>query len=238
MTALRKISTLFCLAAAALASSGLARADDPVLKPGLDPGGMAVAILADGFDYTNPALAKILARDGEGEAIAWDTVDEDHRPYRKDGQGTAAALTTAASGNVRIVQVRIDPKDTASLARGIAFAAQTPAKIVLAVLPASDAPSRDVVIAAARKFETILFIGSAPALTPDDKAPSDGIANLILAEAGEHGHAAAEALAAIWECASGPPEGLGAAELKRAILDRRKETATAECHPKGAGKPD
>ena len=237
MTAFRPIPALLCLAAVALASAGAARADDPALKAGLDPGGTAIAILADGFDYTDTALAKVLARDGEGEAIAWDAVDEDHRPYAKEGQGTRAALAASANANLRIVQVRVDAKDTASLARGIAFAVQTPARIVLALLPASDAASHGVLVAAARKFETTLFIGSAPELAPDDEAPSDDIANLLLIEAGAEGLAAAEALSAALGCDAGAIEGKDAAALKRLVLERPKEAAAAACSPNSAGKP-
>ena len=64
-----------CIALSLLALMGSrAIAKDPALEPGRDPGGVGVAILADGFDYTQPDLAKVLARDGEGEAIAWDAM--------------------------------------------------------------------------------------------------------------------------------------------------------------------
>lgn len=236
MTAVRTSLTLVCLAVAPLVSGGAAHADDPVLKPGRDPGGTAIAILADGFDYTNPELAKVLARDGEGEAIAWDAVDQDHRPYEKEGKGTAAAIAAAAKSNVRIVQVRVNPNDTTSLARGIAFAVQTPATIILALLPASDASGRGVLVAAAQKFETTLFIGSPPALTPGDEVPTNGLENLLLIEAGMDGLAAVEALATVLGCGEHVIERKSTAELKRAILDGRKETLASACKPKGAGE--
>ncbi|AHB49867.1 hypothetical protein W911_02800 [Hyphomicrobium nitrativorans NL23] len=237
MTRRRTLPALFCLAIAALLPAGGTHANDPALKPGLDPGGTAVAILADGFDYTNAQLAKALARDGEGEAIAWDAVDQDHRPYATDGLGTPAAIAATAQGGVRIVQVRVDAKDTASLARGIAFAVQTPARIVLALLPESEAASGSVLAAAAEKFETTLFVGSAPELTVDDNARSDGIANLLLVEAGEDGLAAAEALAEMLGCDK-RSEGKSGAELKRLFLDRGKETPAPECKPKSTGQAE
>ena len=239
MTPPRMLHALLCMAAAAgtLLSATATRADDPALKPGLDPGGTAVAILADGFDYTNASLAKVLARDGEGEAIAWDAIDEDHRPYSTEGLGTAAAIAAAAKGNVRIVQVRMDPKDAASLARGIAFAVQTPARIVLALLPRSEAAGHRVLVAAAQKFKTTLFIGSAPTPTLDEKARSDDIANLLLIEAGG-GLAAAETLAEILGCEKDAIEGKSGPDLKRLFLDRQKETPPPECKPKGAGETE
>lgn len=235
MSAARALCAGLALTLAATAT----RAGDPPLEPGLDPGGTAVAILADGFDYTGSELAKVLARDGEGEAIAWDAVDNDHRPYDAGSRGTAAALAAAAKGGVRIVQVRVDAKDAASLARGIAFAVQTPATIVLALLPGSDATGRDVLTAAARKFETTLFIGSQPALESDDGALSDSVANLVLLEAGEHGIAAAETVATVLGCGRGTIEGSSGAELKRAVLDRLKHPPAADCKQEGgAGKAD
>ena len=56
-------------------------ASEPKVPPGLDPGGVAIALLGDGVDYTKPELAKRLARDGEGDLIAWDFVDNAIRPY-------------------------------------------------------------------------------------------------------------------------------------------------------------
>ena len=233
MTRPRTISALFCLALAALAFAPAAYADDPALKPGLDPGGTAVAILADGFDYTNAALAKVLARDGEGEAIAWDAVDQDHRPYAAEGLGTAAALAAAAGGGVRIVQVRVDTKDAASLARGIAFAVQTPARIVLAVLPEAGPADHGVLIAAARKFEKPLFIGSRAA---GAAAPSEDIPNLLVIESGANGLAAAETVAHIIGCAERALEEKTGPELKILFLNGREETPAPECKPKSAGE--
>lgn len=232
MTAARSLCAVLTLA---LATSG-ARADDPPLKPGLDPGGTAVAILADGFDYTRPELAKVLARDGEGEAIAWDAVDGDNRPYLADGRGTAAALAATAKGDVRIVQVRVDAKEATSLARGIAFAAQTPATIVLALLLDDDTTAHNVLEAAARKFETTLFIASQPAGAPDGEQLSGSVANLLLLEAGAHGVAAAETVATALGCGRSPVEGSSGADLKRAVLDRLKGPSPADCEPKGGGE--
>jgi hypothetical protein len=75
----------------ALVCSGSALADDPPLKPGRDPGGVAVAVLADGFDYRLPDVAHVLARDGEGVAIAWDSVGRDPLPFLAEGKGANAA---------------------------------------------------------------------------------------------------------------------------------------------------
>jgi hypothetical protein len=81
-----------------------------------------------------------LARDGEGELIGWDLVDNDNRPFRRSegasaasasgGDGTALARAVGAPGR-RIVPVRIDAADPGSIARAVAFVARTPARIVV-----------------------------------------------------------------------------------------------------------
>jgi hypothetical protein len=53
--------------------------------------GAALPVITDGVDYTQPAVLKALARDGEGVAIAYDGVDDDARPF---------APTAATTGHV------------------------------------------------------------------------------------------------------------------------------------------
>lgn len=222
------------LRAAALAlSAGLslaaaARADDPPLAPGHDPSGTPVAVLSAGFDTTRPELARLLARDGEGEAIAWDAADNDPRPFARDGDGTDIALAAAAHGGVRIVPVRIATDDPASLARGVAFAVQTPARIVLAAPSAGTQPARDVLAAAARKFEHALFVGS---LRPDEKEGSESPPNLILLDGGQDGLGSAAAVARVLGCGRGDLGGATGADQKRVFLDRLEKAPAAGCPP-------
>ena len=61
--------------------SGSANADDPKVPAGIDPGLQPIAILTTGIDYTDPAIAARLARDGEGELIGWDFTENDRRPF-------------------------------------------------------------------------------------------------------------------------------------------------------------
>jgi hypothetical protein len=217
-----------------LASGASACADDPVLKPGQDPAGMAVAILADGFDYTQPEVAKVLARDGEGEAIAWDAVDGDHRPFAREGGGTGVALAAGALGGVRIVAVRVAVGDGASLAQGIAFATGTPARIVL-VPVAADAPTgRDVLLAAAQRFGHSLFIGAVRGLGADEaRKQSEGLSNLILLAAGDDGLAAAGVVARVLGCGHGALAETSGADLKRGFLDRLDGGSPPRCDPEG-----
>ncbi len=82
----------------------------PKLIPGIDPGGLALAVIGDGIDYARPEIAARLARDGEGELVGFDLVDRDRRPYAPtppdacpddallDLDGPTPALRKAAPG--------------------------------------------------------------------------------------------------------------------------------------------
>ena len=123
------------LAAAALASSG-AKAKKPKLTPGVDPGGVTIAILTVGIDYTRPDVAAQLARDGEGELIGWDMVDGDNRPYLDAKTGDRGAretefvATIGAAIGARFIPLRISA-DQPTIPAAVSFLAQTPARIVL-----------------------------------------------------------------------------------------------------------
>src|SRR5262245_64323105 len=88
-----------------------AQAKKPPLPPGRDPGGVAVALIASGVDYTLPEVARGLARDGEGDLIGFDSLDNDNRPFG-DGGGTrvAVALLDKATG-ARLAPVRATLQD-------------------------------------------------------------------------------------------------------------------------------
>jgi hypothetical protein len=119
------------------------------VPPGIDPGGIAVAIIASGIDYTQPFIAARLARDGEGELIGWDLVDNDRRPFEEHdglekantaGRGTAMPQTLLSRApDIRIAPFRIDTDDVQSVHKGLALAAMTPAKIVVLDLKSSTA---------------------------------------------------------------------------------------------------
>ena len=109
-------------------------ADDPPIIPGMDPGGVAIALITDGIDYTDPEIAKRLARDGEGELIAFDFVDGDVRPFATADQSTgtnAAKILFAAHPTARLVVARVDRNQAASLAKAMRFVGKTPARIAI-----------------------------------------------------------------------------------------------------------
>jgi hypothetical protein len=82
--------TLIALAVALLVAAAAAKTPTgkPPVPAGAPTSGFGVALLSDGIDYTRPGIAAKLARDGEGEIIGWDVVDNDRRPYLRGGAAT------------------------------------------------------------------------------------------------------------------------------------------------------
>lgn len=124
------------LLTAANSAGGLVAAQaagDPRPPPGTDPGGPAIAIIADGVDYTDPEIAKRLARDGEGEPIAFDFIDGDVRPYASaNNDGTHfAKFMLRAHPRARLIVVRVDRTMAASIAQAMVFISRTPAKVAV-----------------------------------------------------------------------------------------------------------
>jgi subtilisin family serine protease len=223
------------LALLGVLAAGTTHAADPPLKPGRDPAGTAVAVLAQGFDYTQPEIASALARDGEGEAIAWDAVDGDHRPFAKESPGTGIARAVTARGGVRLVLVRVADGDRASLARAIAFAASTPARIVLVPLSDKTRGEIEVLEAAARKFTALLFVASLPRLNDDERKKGDAAPNLVLLDADNEPEIAAASLARALGCGAGDLGGETGADRKRVLLERRARAAPRPDEAKTAG---
>ncbi len=236
MSAVRGRSLM--ILASSLAICGGAWAKDPVLKAGRDPSGTAIAAIADGFDYTRVDIAKVLARDGEGEAIAWDAVDGDHRPFASDGTGTEAVASATARGGIRAVIIRVAPQDPASLAQGIGFAMSTPAKIVLSPLSAQNRSRLEVLKAAADRFSEALFLSSAPSLTDDEKKTGESLPNLLLLDSKDDELVAAKAIARALGRGQAPLAGSTGAELKTAFLARLEAQPPAGCEPESARKPN
>jgi hypothetical protein len=159
----------FLLTALAAAAQGM----DPRVPPGRDPGGVAVALLSSGIDYTLPEIASRLARDGEGEIIAWDFIDNDNRPFDAGGGQTppnrggdaadlVAQMTTAAThSRVRLIPVRVDPADAGALGRAVAFVARTPARVVAVPMWSDRAEDWELFRRAASHFTRLLFVVAA-----------------------------------------------------------------------------
>lgn len=147
-----------------------ALAQDPKVPPGIDPGLEPVAILTTGLDYTEPAIAARLARDGEGELIGWDFVDNDRRPFAKSpngtppnwgGDGTVLVrqwLNTGEGAKQSLIPVRINLADPVSLGRALTFVAQTRAKTVAVPMWSERREDWDAFTIAAKRFAELTLI--------------------------------------------------------------------------------
>jgi hypothetical protein len=142
-------------------------ADKPPVPPGRDPGGIAVALIGTGIDYTLPQIAARLARDGEGELIGWDLHDRDRRPFDQSkgttppqwgGDGTLLASLIIGAPAVRLVPVRVDPSDPVALAQALAFVAQTPARVAVVAMGSPSSPQWEPFRQAAQRFKDVLVV--------------------------------------------------------------------------------
>jgi hypothetical protein len=221
-------------------------AQDPKLPPGRDPGGVAVAVLGAGADYTSPQISARLARDGEGEIIGWDFADNDNRPFTRSGS-TAAPLLSRLAPRARLVIVRGDPKDRGGLARMIGFVARTPARIVLIevndtggeVLPdlVGRLPDRLFVLAAGdrepgsghdwRSHDNLLIVAGPTRDAPGSNPSVDLDVPAFTEDAGGEAEtsAAAVRIAALAARLQAEDPNLTGAGLKRRIVEFAKNTA-------------
>jgi hypothetical protein len=186
------------LALFALSRIACAEPNKPQLPPGRDPGGIAIALISTGIDYTLPDVAARLARDGEGELIGWDTVDGDNRPRAPrdrgadwtvnwGGDGTLLARAVGARGR-RLIPVRISPAEPASLARAVAFLAATPARIVAVPMWSATESEWEPFRRAASRASGLLFIAAAGDAKDHDAHPvwpaAFGLSNVLVVSPG------------------------------------------------------
>ena len=129
----------------------------PRVPAGVDPSGVAIAILTTGIDYTRAEVAAWLARDGEGELIGRDVVDGDNRPYlaatdilRSNAEAQMIA-TLGSTMNVRFIPIRIDATRPKTISEAMSFVTQTQTKLVVA--QASDFEPGTI-----GKFAPVLFL--------------------------------------------------------------------------------
>ena len=134
---------------------------------GRDPGGIAIALIVTGIDYTHPEIKDRLARDGEGEIIGLDLIDGDNRPYaatslpgNEDGavDTILARRILSTYRHARLVPIRVDPNNKVMLARALAFAASTPARIVAVPLWGDDKDTWEFFSQAAEQIPDHLLI--------------------------------------------------------------------------------
>ncbi len=203
-----------------------ARVQDPRLPPGTDPGGVALALISTGIDYTLPEITKRLARDGEGQLIGRDFVDDDPLPYASAegnqlGRGvTLAGAILAEVPSARLVPVRIDPQKPGSVPEALAFVARTPARAVL-VDPVEPDGQEDLMRKAAQEARHLLIVIRAAGALADPEN--------VLAVGSRNGgndseprldtDVAIQAMRLAAEIAESDPS-LDGAGLKRAVLAR------------------
>lgn len=161
MTAVRIFAALLVVALAATGVS--AQSAKPKVPPGTDPGGIAIAFIAHGIDYTDAEIAPRLARDGEGDIIGWDFVTGDNKPYAATPEagidGTRLAkLILAAYARGRLVPLRIAPSDPAQFAQAMRFVLQSPARIVAIPVWNARPEFTEVLNAAAAHARDRLFV--------------------------------------------------------------------------------
>lgn len=167
--AIAAVVLAFAMCQAVLAQNVAPRApaEKPPVPPGRDPGGIAIALIVTGIDYTHPEIKDRLARDGEGDIIGLDLIDGDNRPYAATALpgNEAGAIDTILARRIlstyrhaRLVPVRVDPDDKLMLARALAFTATTPARIVAVPLWSDDKATWEVFQQAAEQVPDHLLI--------------------------------------------------------------------------------
>lgn len=168
----------------------------PKLPPGVDPGGVAIAIIGNGVDYTRPEIGARLARDGEGEIVGWDFVDNDRRPHAICDEAARRCiyqtlLVELAERGVaaRLVVIRADPAIPQSLVQAMRLVGQLPVRVALLSGGGRNLP-RAFLDEAAARFRHVLLIADAESVIPANNAKSapgnlriTGAGHVVAAEA-------------------------------------------------------
>lgn len=152
-------------------SIALAGPEDPRVPPGLDPGGVSVAHIDTGVNYTLPFIAKRLARDGEGDVIGYDFQDDDLTPFdahpgaegntpRRHGTSVASVLLREAPTS-RLQPYRYAAGNPGSFAEIVQQIAYTPARIVAMPLGGYRKEDWEPFREAANAAPDVLFVVSA-----------------------------------------------------------------------------
>lgn len=176
---------------AALTASSIATcaAADPPVPPDRHLGGIPVAVIGSGIDYTADAIASRLARDGEGEIIGYDFVDDDRRPFAPDNR-TAQDISEILLGEGQtsaLVVVRADTNAAVSLRQALAYAAKSPARVVLIQYMPHEPECMALLVSAIRYFQDRLFVVAAGDesrdLDQENAAGLRGLANALIVSA-------------------------------------------------------
>lgn len=137
----------------------LADSRDPPVPPGEIGGGIPVAIIGAGVDYTQDAVASRLVRDGEGEIAGYDYIDDDRRPYARDPAAQDVAEIVLGEGQTTsLIPLRVNLDDMTSLSHALRHAGQSPAMIVFIQDMPKERGAVAALASASRYFSDRLFI--------------------------------------------------------------------------------
>ena len=144
---------------------------EPAVPPGRDPGGIAVAIIDSGVNYTLEKIAPRLARNGAGQILGYDFHDDDRRPFdlvpgQKPDSGRhhgtrVAGIFLREAPHARLVPYRYRAHSFATFVHIVAAIANSPARIVIMSLGGYRKQDWTPFHLAAKANPEILFIISA-----------------------------------------------------------------------------
>lgn len=198
MRAGSKLAFATCLCLAHVGTA-LADGNDPPVPPGAIGGGLPVAVIGAGLDYTPEAISRRLLRDGEGEIAGYDYIDDDRRPFARDTAAQDAAEIILGEGQTaNLVPLRADLNDMISLSHALRHAGQSPAMVILIQDMPKERSAIAAIASASRYFYDRLFVVAAGEggrdLDQDWASGLRGIANvLVVAAAGLEGEPVAGA---------------------------------------------
>jgi subtilisin family serine protease len=158
---------------AVLAYLGGARAGtgEPEVPPGSDPGGVAVAIIDSGVNYTLPRISRRLARDPSGLMLGYDFHDNDRLPFdvvpgqkakndRHHGTRVAGIFLREAPA-ARLIPYRYRAHSFSTFAQIVEAIANGPARIVIMSLGGYQKRDWQAFRKAAMSHPELLFVISA-----------------------------------------------------------------------------
>ncbi len=144
---------------------------EPDMPPGQDPGGIAVAIIDSGVNYTLERIAGRLARDEQGECLGYDFHDNDRKPFdlvpgQKPGSGRhhgtrVAGIFLREAPQARLIPYRYRAHSFETFAEIVDAIAESPARIVIMSLGGYQKKDWERFRKAAEANPDILFIISA-----------------------------------------------------------------------------
>ena len=168
---LRNYIGICFLAAAIVPALAFASPGEPDMPPGKDPGGVAVAIIDSGINYTLGFVAPRLARDAKGQILGYDFQDNDRLPFdlvpgQKPDSGRhhgtrVAGIFLREAPKARLIPYRYHAHSFGTFARIVETIATSPARIVIMSLGGYRKNDWAHFETAARANPKLLFIISA-----------------------------------------------------------------------------